>query len=259
MSLHLYSTVFPEPLSPTAFQELLSRLPPALQQKVSAYQRWQDAYGSLFGKLLLKKALLQAGFSPDLTGLRTTSYGRPYLEGYGEPYPDGGDGSYLDGNDRPYPDGGQGNMGRMDFNISHSGNRVVCMLSTQGRVGIDLEETGDIAMDDFQSQFTAAEWAAITGAAIPLKAFYHYWTAKESLIKADGRGLQIPLDTLETVGQPGILVNGRHALVNDRHVLVNGRQWHIRNLPIFPGYACHIACEHPIGPVTTEEIGPDRF
>jgi 4'-phosphopantetheinyl transferase len=244
MSLHLYSTVFPEPLSPNAFQELLSCLPPELQQKVSAYRRWQDAYGSLFGKLLLKKALLQAGLSPDLTGLRTTSYGRPYLEGYGKSYPEG--------NDRPYPDGGQDNVGRMDFNISHSGNRVVCILNTQGRVGIDLEETGAIAMDDFQSQFTAAEWAAITGAAMPLQAFYHYWTAKESLIKADGRSLQIPLDTLEIGSQPSVLVNGRQ-------ILVNGRQWYIRDLPIFPGYVCHIACEHPIGPVTTEEIGPDRF
>jgi 4'-phosphopantetheinyl transferase len=223
MSLHLYSTVYPEPLSPTAFQGLLSRLPPELQQKVSAYRRWQDAYGSLFGKLLLKRALLQAGLSGDLAGLRITAYGRPYLEGYGRSYPDGS----------------------ADFNISHSGNRVVCILSTQGRVGIDLEETGDITISDFQSQFTPSEWAAITGAAIPLQTFYHYWTAKESLIKADGRGLQIPLDTLETSGQPGILVNGR--------------QWYIRDLSIFPGYACHIACGHPIGPVTTEEIGPDRF
>lgn len=107
-------------------------------------------------------------------------------------------------------------MGRMDFN------------SMEGRVGINLEETGDIAMDDLQSQFTAAEW-----------------TAKESLIKADGRGLQIPLDTLEVGGQPSVLVNGQH--------------WYIRDLPIFQHYACHIACEHPIGQVTTEEIGPDKF
>jgi 4'-phosphopantetheinyl transferase len=223
MSLHLYSTVFPEPLSPTAFQELLSRLPVTLQKKVLAYRRWQDAYASLFGKLLLKRALLEAGHSGDLTGLRITEYGRPYLEGYNGAYPKVG----------------------ADFNISHSGNRVVCILSTQGRVGIDLEETGDIAMDDFQSQFTAAEWAAITGSSMPLQTFYHYWTAKESLIKADGRGLQIPLDSLEVGGQPSVLVNGQH--------------WYIRDLPIFTHYACHIACEHPINLATTEEIGPDRF
>lgn len=223
MSLHLYSTLFPEPLSPSAFQELLSRLPASMQQKILAYRRWQDAYGSLFGKLLLEKALRQAGLSADLTRLRITEYGRPYLEDYSSPYPEGD----------------------ADFNISHSGNRVVCILSTQGRVGIDLEETVDISMDDFQSQFTAAEWTAITGAAMPLQTFYHYWTAKESLIKADGKGLQIPLDTLEIGGKPS--------------VLVNGQPWFIRDLPIFPHYACHIACEHPIGPVTTEEIGPDKF
>ena len=124
-------------------------------------------------------------------------------------------------------------MGRMDFN------------SMEGRVGINLEEIGDIAMDDFQSQFTAAEWTAITGADMPLNTFYYYWTAKESLIKADGRGLQIPLNTLEVGGQPSVLVNGQH--------------WYIRDLPIFPHYACHIACEHPVGQVTTEEIGPDKF
>ena len=223
MSLHLYSTLFPKPLSATVFQELLSRLPASMQQKILAYRRWQDAYGSLFGKLLLEKALRQAGLSADLTRLRITEYGRPYLEGYSSPYPDGG----------------------ADFNISHSGNRVVCILSTQGRVGIDLEETGEITMDDFQSQFTTSEWTAITGAATPLHTFYYYWTAKESLIKADGRGLQIPLNSLEVGGQPS--------------VLVDGQQWYIRNLAIFPNYACHIACEHPIGPVTTEEIGPDRF
>ena len=238
MSLHLYSTVFPEPLSPTAFQELLSRLPAAMQQKILAYRRWQDAYSSLFGKLLLKRALLQAGLSADLMGLKITEYGRPYLEGYGGAYAE-------DSVDGAYPESGLGNVRRMDFNISHSGNRVVCILSTQGRVGIDLEETGEIAIDDFQSQFTAAEWAAITGSSMPLQTFYHYWTAKESLIKADGKGLQIPLNTLEIGGKPSVLVNGIH--------------WYLQDLPIFPHYACHIACEHPIDLATTEEIGVAMF
>jgi 4'-phosphopantetheinyl transferase len=229
MSLHLYSTLFPEPLSPTVFQELLSRLPVTLQKKVLAYRRWQDAYGSLFGKLLLEKALRQAGFSADLTDLRVTEYGRPYLEGCGG----------------AYPEAAPGNVAGADFNISHSGNRVVCILSTQGRVGIDLEKAGDVAIDDFQSQFTAAEWTAIKGAAMPLHMFYYYWTAKESLIKADGRGLQIPLNSLEVGGRPS--------------VLVDGQPWYIRDMPIFPHYACHIACEHPIDLAITEEISPDMF
>ncbi len=222
MSLHLYSTVFPEPLSPAVFQQLLNHLPAGLQQKVLAYRRWQDAYGSLFGKLLLRTALRQAGLPGELTDLRITPFGRPYLEV-----------------------GQDASGGSADFNISHSGNRVVCILSTQGRVGIDLEEIRDVAIDDFQSQFTAAEWSAITRAASPLQVFYHYWTAKESLIKADGRGLQIPLTSIDIGADP--------------KVLVNGTLWHIRNMPVFPHYSCHIACDYPIGPVTAEEIGPDKF
>jgi 4'-phosphopantetheinyl transferase len=221
MSLHLYSTIFPEPLPPPAFQGLLSQLPARFQQKVLAYKRWQDAYASLFGKLLLRKALRQAGLPEDLNDLRVTSFGRPYLE-VGPHVP----------------------FGSGDFNISHSGNRVVCILSTQGRVGIDLEEIRDIAIDDFQSQFTEAEWAAITGAAMPLQAFYHYWTAKESLIKADGGGLQIPLTSINIDASAG------------PGVLVNGIPWYIQDLHIFPDYASHIACEYPIGKVTIEEIAP---
>lgn len=213
MSLHLYSTIFPEPLPPPAFQGLLGQLPARFQQKVLAYKRWQDAYCSLFGKLLLGRALRQAGLPGNLTDLQVTAFGRPYLDGSG------------------------------DFNISHSGNRVVCILSTQGRVGIDLEEIRDIAIEDFQSQFTVAEWTAITGAAMPLQTFYHYWTAKESLIKADGGGLQISLTSIDISAGPKILVTGI--------------PWYIRDLRVFPGYACHIASEHPVGPVAIEEIGPE--
>jgi 4'-phosphopantetheinyl transferase len=75
--------------------------------------------------------------------------------------------------------------------------------------------------------------------------FYRYWTAKESLIKADGRGLQIPLVGLEIGGSMGGMQDG-------------GR-WDLRALDFFPGYACHIASETPIEILTYEEISPDLF
>jgi 4'-phosphopantetheinyl transferase len=219
MSLHIYSTRYPEQLSSVIFHSLLNRLPEGMQQKVLTFRRWQDAYGSLFGKLLLIRALKTVGHSGDITDLRHNSYGRPYLEN------------------------------GLDFNISHSGNSVVCMLSTQGRVGIDLEETNAIAIDDFRSQFTPAEWVTITGSANPMLTFYQYWTAKESLIKADGRGLQIGLDKLEIRGD----------LRQDSSVLLNGIRWYIRMLTVFPGYAAHIAYEHPIGPTDAEEVSPEQL
>jgi 4'-phosphopantetheinyl transferase len=215
MSLHLYSTGYPDQLSPAVIQSLADRLPAALGQKAMAYRRWQDVYGSLFGRHLLRMALQKAGYPGDLSELQVTAYGRPFLKSGPE------------------------------FNVSHSGNRVVCILSRQGRVGIDLEETAPLDYTEFQAQFTTKEWAAITGAPAPLLAFYHYWTAKESLIKADGRGLSIPLDQLE-VGDASM-------------VKVNEGTWHIRKLTLFPGYACHVACENPIGVVEAEEISPGMF
>jgi 4'-phosphopantetheinyl transferase len=72
------------------------------------------------------------------------------------------------------------------------------------------------------------------GSAAPLRTFYRYWTAKESLIKADGRGLQIALSEFEvgdSIPQAGIQLSEN--------------RWYIRELDVFPGYACHIACENP--------------
>jgi 4'-phosphopantetheinyl transferase len=215
MSLHLYSIAYPDQFPPPLLQVLLDRLPVAMQQKILRYRRWQDAYGSLLGKLLLQAAMKQAGLPADLNELRVSAYGRPH---------------WADG---------------PDFNISHSGTRVVCLLSLQGRVGIDLELCADISIGDFQPQFTALEWATITGSGTPLLTFYRYWTAKESLIKADGRGLQIPLDGLKIdEGMGGTQDGGR---------------WFLRELDIFPGYACHIASETPIDVLTCEEISPDLF
>jgi 4'-phosphopantetheinyl transferase len=215
MSLHLYSTGYPDQVSPAIIQSLVDRLPKALGQKAMAYRRWQDVYGSLFGRHLLRMALQKAGHPGDLGELQVTSYGRPFLENGPE------------------------------FNISHSGNRVVCILSTQGRVGIDLEETVSLDYSEFQAQFTTKEWATITREAAPLPVFYHYWTAKESLIKADGRGLNIALNCLE-IGDGSI-------------VEINDRTWHIRELDFFPGYACHIACENPIEVLEAQEISPGMF
>jgi 4'-phosphopantetheinyl transferase len=216
MSLHLYSIYYPDQFPPAFYQSLLDRLPISMQQKILRYRRWQDAYGSLLGKLLLELAVKKAGLRRDLNGLRVSAYGRPNW------------------------------VGGPDFNISHSGTRVVCVLSLQGRVGIDLEACADLSISDFQSQFTAAEWAAITGSETPLLTFYHYWTAKESLIKADGRGLQIPLVGLEIGGGMG-------------EAMTDGGRWYLHELDLFPGYACHIASETPIEILTCEEVSPDMF
>jgi 4'-phosphopantetheinyl transferase len=213
MALYLYATEFLRPLPDEAFHRLLGELPAALQPKILRYRRWQDAHATLLGKHLLRRALKAAGSPATISQLLYTPQAKPY-----------------------FPDGPH-------FNISHSGNRVVCGLSTTGRIGVDIEIVKTLDFDDFQTQFTPGEWTAIRGAADPVAAFYRFWTAKESLIKADGRGLEIPLLDLDvTEYQP---------------VAIDGSSWAFRPLTHLPGYAGHLTTEAgDVGPVSSGEPIP---
>jgi 4'-phosphopantetheinyl transferase len=201
MSLYLYSTAFPEPLPTEQFRRLLGLIPATFHEGIGKYRRWQDAHAALLGKTLLRAALLKAGYPADLDNLQYTDWKKPFL-----------------------PGGPQ-------FNISHAGNRVVCIMGTNSRIGIDIEVLKPFAFDGFEQQFTPAEWAAIQTATSPMTAFFNFWTAKESLIKADGRGLGIPLQELD--------------LTKPNPIGLDGSWWSVHNLPLFDGYACHMALEDP--------------
>src|SRR5579859_114971 len=199
MDLLLYSTEFLRPLPAPDFHRLLGQLPAVLQPKILRYRRWEDAHANLLGKHLLRLALQEIGSSATLGHLHYTPEEKPW-----------------------FPQGPH-------FNISHSANRVVCLLSTKGRVGIDIEAITPLSFEDFQTQFTQREWTAIRAAPDPIAAFYRFWTAKESLIKADGRGLQIPLLGLD---------------VTEYHpISIDGAAWIFRPLSHFPGYAAHLSTE----------------
>jgi 4'-phosphopantetheinyl transferase len=210
MSIWIYSAEYNEPIPDDALQTLVAGLPPDITGKARRFRRWQDAYGCLLGKLLLAAALKEGGWPADLRQLQYTGYGRPFLS------------------DGP------------DFNISHSGHRVVCILAKEGGVGIDLEEIKDLNIEDFKGQFSTEEWKAITGAPQPLQAFYHFWTAKECLSKADGRGLNLPLAGLK--------------IEENRIISLGGRHWRLRALALSAGYACHIASESPMDQLSLKEF-----
>src|SRR6185503_15641811 len=96
----LHYTFFEEKIPDDLFQEKLNILPPIFRERVSKFWKWQDAYASLFGKFLLLEGFKNFGISACLSDLRFTKYGKPYLS----------DSSVC-------------------FNISHSGNCVVCAMS----------------------------------------------------------------------------------------------------------------------------------
>ncbi|HEV2478482.1 MAG TPA: 4'-phosphopantetheinyl transferase superfamily protein [Puia sp.] len=208
MNLDLYATEYLTPLPDPAFRSLLTLLPAPMQEKVTRFRNWEDQHAALLGRLLLRLALQNAGYEPDLTRLRYTPEQKPFL-----------------------PEGPA-------FNLSHSGNRVLCLLGGHEPLGIDLESLSPLPFDDFQPQFTENEWAVILHAPSPLQAFYRFWTGKESILKADGRGLGIPLQSIDL----------SHSMI----VTLDNTTWAVHELPLFDGYACAWSTIHSDPPPTIE-------
>lgn len=82
------------------------------------------------------------------------------------------------------------------FNISHSGDWVFCIIGSS-EVGIDIEYISDIDVFSIaDNYFTSKEKLYIYSKKEEInKRFFEIWSVKESVIKADGRGLSIPLSS----------------------------------------------------------------
>jgi 4'-phosphopantetheinyl transferase len=147
------------------FEVLLSQLPEKLRLKNQKYRRHQDRLRNLYGLLLAKRQLsryLNKEF--DLARLKFTDYNRPFVPG-----------------------------STFDFNISHAGNYVACSFIDSGAIGLDIEQKRQVDFKDFQRTMNPQQWEYIYQSANPVETFFQFWCRKESVIKADGRGLSIPL------------------------------------------------------------------
>jgi 4'-phosphopantetheinyl transferase len=93
------------------------------------------------------------------------------------------------------------------FSISHSGDRVGIALTDSTPVGLDVE-TADRRADDSLIDYALGDEERRTVHALPegerADAFFTYWTRKEAVMKATGRGLRIPLRSI-TLAPPGEL------------------------------------------------------
>jgi len=84
------------------------------------------------------------------------------------------------------------------FNVSHSGELALLAFSLGAEIGVDVEfkRAGVDFLELAEYCFSEVERAALLASSDSDRAnlFYEYWTCKEACIKADGRGLSIPLD-----------------------------------------------------------------
>ena len=201
----IYYTQFSQPSEEDQFNMLLEKsIPESIRNKILSFKAWEDRLGSLFGKLLLKEVLHSFGYTSfDLNTLNYSKYSRPYAD--------------LS----------------IDFNISHTRHTAAIIVSDNARVGIDLEENLNIPLEDFKSVFDQEEWRDIKQSNNPINRFYYYWTRKEAISKADGRGLGL------TLAQLNVMQN----IVELENVL-----WYLSELHMVPQHTLHVATDKFISP-----------
>jgi 4'-phosphopantetheinyl transferase len=78
----------------------------------------------------------------------------------------------------------------LEVSISHSREVATVAVTTAGAVGVDVEAVRPVAYEPLLDDLCAAEERPHVG---DTEAFYRYWTRKESVLKAAGVGLTVPM------------------------------------------------------------------
>jgi 4'-phosphopantetheinyl transferase len=94
------------------------------------------------------------------------------------------------------------NANSLSFNVAHSEDVALIAIIRSGSVGVDIEAIRPLTTDLWglaKEHFSPREQAELTQIEKEqrLPAFYRGWTRKESIVKADGRGLAAALEKIE--------------------------------------------------------------
>ena len=95
----------------------------------------------------------------------------------------------------------------LNFNLSHSGSMALFAITRNMEIGVDIERVrSDFEYEKIAERFFSSNEVTILNT-IPaekkLEAFYHCWTRKEAYLKAQGKGLSLPLDSFNVSFAPG--------------------------------------------------------
>jgi 4'-phosphopantetheinyl transferase len=130
------------------------------------------------------------------------------------------------------------------FNLSHSFDAMLLAIAHLREVGVDVEgvrnngvaveEIGEMVLSEPEKQALAR-----CDGEDKRTAFLRFWTRKEAYIKADGRGVSLPLERID-VSAP----EGRVAVLDE----ATGEwrtcpRWELRTLTPVPGYVAALAVE----------------
>ncbi len=101
---------------------------------------------------------------------------------------------------------------------------VICAVSERAEVGVDVEFIkDDLSLNDYTNFLNEQDYNLLKASDDFVDTFYKIWTAKESVMKADGRGFNLDMKKID-------LYDG-YALINTEK-----RSWYFHWLNPIPRY-----------------------
>lgn len=197
--IHIFSCHINYCLSKNEYQLLVDKLPQQIQSISNKYHKSEDRIRFIIGRYLLLFGLEQLKLKGNIDNIRFTSLKKPYLST------------------------------KFDFNISHSGQYVICAFVSGALVGVDIELIKEVNISDFSSVFSEYEINEILENPNPSKTFFKFWTLKESFIKAEGSGFYLPVNNIS---------------IKNNTILHNHKEWFSEHLFLSQKYATCVCCNH---------------
>jgi 4'-phosphopantetheinyl transferase len=127
--------------------------------------------------------------------------------------------------------------GKIEFNVSHSGQVALLAFARERSLGVDVEQIRggrdhEAIARRFFSQHEQEQLSALPPSE-RAAAFFRCWTRKEAYIKATGDGLALPLHQFDV----SLAAGEENALLATRPDAGEAAKWTLREVPAAEGYA----------------------
>lgn len=157
--------------------------------KIQCRKDVKDALRSICGETMIRMIVARKqGILPAEISFSRTYYGKPYIR---------------DSN--------------IQFNVSHSGEYVVCGISTKP-IGVDIEEMKDQDIACIAKRFfsnSELQYLYEEGETLLIERFYELWVLRESYLKWLGIGLSKPLNSFS------ISIADENISVSDKNIMAS--------------------------------------
>lgn len=174
-------------------------------------------------------------------------------------------GSYLDKNPanlqiHSTPDGKPYlEKSEIRFNLSHSGDILLCGLSYKSEIGIDIQQIYAITNLEtiIKNYFSENERKYLDSQPVDQlnNHFFAIWTAKEAYLKAIGKGFQKSPTKISTLPDESL----QNFLLDHPHSDQKSQEWTISSIEVYQGYKAAIAVNGKIEGIKIIPFDPEAY